>query len=253
MLQWATFYADHGIKYFPLFGITNGKCRCPKGAECKSPGKHAKVKWSLPQSVMPGALDNMGVSTETLVVIDFDREDPDLSAFAATFTVRTAHGLHLWYAAPSGKRLKSFAGWQHKVDVRASGGMVVAPPSRTVTGGFYEPVSWCEIVALPKWLLAELPVRSEQRGPSGAPLGDLPAATNPIAAGLAGAYVANVASCTENRNENLFLVCCRFFRAAAAGMMGEDFLAQIEIAALGSGLERSEVLRTIESARRTML
>ncbi|WP_335936569.1 bifunctional DNA primase/polymerase [Streptomyces sp. PTD5-9] len=82
----------------------------------------------------------------------------------STLRVRTpSGGLHIWYRNPDpGTRYRSSAGsspkvalaWQ--VDVRAEGGYIVAPTTRT-SQGFYEPLGAARTPApLPSWLAAEL-------------------------------------------------------------------------------------------------
>ena len=40
---WQTWLSEQGLPSFPLFGITNGVCRCKEGAACKSAGKHPRI------------------------------------------------------------------------------------------------------------------------------------------------------------------------------------------------------------------
>ena len=74
-----------------------------------------------------------------------------------TFTVATpSGGLHLYYRAPEGERLRNTAGklgW--KVDTRAHGGYVVAAGS-IVDGRTYTRLSDQDPALLPGWLCAEL-------------------------------------------------------------------------------------------------
>ncbi|WP_405701586.1 bifunctional DNA primase/polymerase [Streptomyces sp. NBC_00069] len=70
-----------------------------------------------------------------------------------TYTVRTGRGgLHLYFTAPEGKRLRGSAGrlgW--KVDTRAWGGYVVAPGS-VVHRRPYEVINAVDPISLPTWL-----------------------------------------------------------------------------------------------------
>ena len=86
MPEWAQWFGSQGLHYFPLHGIMNGKCRCPKGDTCGVPGKHPRVKWTTQPSQVPNELDNIGVSTEKLVVIDFDADTARFGEFAEAFT-----------------------------------------------------------------------------------------------------------------------------------------------------------------------
>jgi hypothetical protein len=48
-------YAEMGWKVFPLWWVTDGRCACPLGADCGSPGKHPIGKldgrWMAPRGV----------------------------------------------------------------------------------------------------------------------------------------------------------------------------------------------------------
>ncbi|WP_107101162.1 bifunctional DNA primase/polymerase [Streptomyces graminilatus] len=81
-----------------------------------------------------------------------------------TMTVRTpSGGLHLWFRAPARTAWRGSAGGDHQgpvlgwqLDVRARGGYIVAPGTRT-EAGTYEVVGPCrEPVLLPSWLAGEL-------------------------------------------------------------------------------------------------
>ncbi|MFH8343763.1 bifunctional DNA primase/polymerase [Streptomyces sp. NPDC018045] len=85
--------------------------------------------------------------------------------FGATPSVRTASGgMHLYYRAPAGREVRNSAGrlgW--KIDVRAAGGYVVAPPS-PVAGSLYrwETGPGVAPIDLPEWLAALAAPRAEQ-------------------------------------------------------------------------------------------
>lgn len=105
---------------------------------------------------------------------------------AGTLRVRTpSGGLHVWYRARPGHRWQSSTGssggralaWQ--VDVRAHGGYIVAPGTRT-TAGAYTPVGDArEPAPLPDWLAAELE-RTGHLAPAGALRSPLRAPQSPV-------------------------------------------------------------------------
>ncbi|MFD8978493.1 bifunctional DNA primase/polymerase [Streptomyces sp. NPDC059564] len=101
---------------------------------------------------------------DTLALLAAYRGQPDPAQDETTLRVRTpSGGLHIWYRATApGVRYRSSTGsspkvalaWQ--VDVRAVGGYIVAPATRTPAGA-YEPVGPARLPApLPGWLAAEL-------------------------------------------------------------------------------------------------
>lgn len=101
---------------------------------------------------------------DTLALLAAVRRRPDPAQDTATLRVRTpSGGLHIWYRAPlGGPAIRSSTGtgsrtalaWQ--VDVRATGGYIVAPGTRTAHGT-YEALPGSRTPApLPLWLGAEL-------------------------------------------------------------------------------------------------
>lgn len=252
--QWLAWYDQNELIYFPLYGITNSTCRCKAGVECgANAGKHPIKKWKDMASQRPRPLDNIGVNTNNLVVVDFD-DDPGeevLAEFPRTFTTSTGHGFHLWYKADPTKTVKSFAGWRHKVDIRAAGGMVVGPPSRHRSGAVYRHVRGDSIQPVPRWLLDELPERGERVRKIGHDVVPTLAHTHDVMLPLARRLVEemeNWADKSQSRNQTLFRVACRYFEHADANLLGMDVLADIYQAALRTGLTSDEIERTLHSA-----
>ncbi|MGW1520885.1 bifunctional DNA primase/polymerase [Streptomyces sp. NPDC002287] len=123
------------------------------------------------QRLLPGIriddrVDLTGLSSgyDTLALLAALRRQPDPADDEGTLRVRTpSGGLHIWYRAPlGGPAIRSSSGtgtrtalaWQ--VDVRASGGYIVAPGTRT-PHGVYEALPGGRTPApLPLWLHAEL-------------------------------------------------------------------------------------------------
>ena len=255
MEAWVQFYEENGLHYFPLYGITNGVCRCREGAACGgNAGKHPIFAWKNKPNKKPRSVDNIGVSTHNLVVVDLDGDVPEsvLDEYPRTFTTGTGHGYHLWYRADPSKPVKSVVGWKHKVDIRASGGLVVAPPSRHRNGSVYRHVRGEIIQPVPRWLLDTLPEKGEAVRRVGREVTDVPGETHQIFEPLGRSLVERMENWEESRNKTLFVVLCRFFEYAAQNTLGQDVLADIMAAAVRSGLTIDEIERTVESARKSV-
>lgn len=99
----------------------------------------------------------------TLALLAALRREPDPATDPTTLRVRTpSGGMHVWYRAGAGRSWLCSTGsgrgralaWQ--VDVRGTGGYIVAPGT-TTTAGTYTPVGDCRTPALlPAWLAGEL-------------------------------------------------------------------------------------------------
>ncbi len=120
----------------------------------------------LPGITIPGAVNLTGLASDfdTLALLAAFRKQPDPAHDESTLRVRTPSGcLHVWYRAPHPDiRLRCPAGSSPKaaparqVDVRAEGGYIVAPTTRTAQGT-YRPEGAPRMPApLPQWLYAEL-------------------------------------------------------------------------------------------------
>ncbi|MGP3691742.1 bifunctional DNA primase/polymerase [Streptomyces sp. IBSNAI002] len=123
------------------------------------------------QRLLPGIpiddrVDLTGLQSgfDTLALLAAYRSRPNPCEDTSTLRVRTpSGGMHVWYRAPrggpgfrcsSGSSSKVALAWQ--VDVRAVGGYIVAPTTRTAAG-VYEPLPGArQPAALPLWLAAEL-------------------------------------------------------------------------------------------------
>ncbi|MER7111144.1 bifunctional DNA primase/polymerase [Streptomyces sp. NPDC000229] len=109
-------------------------------------------------------LDGLASGFDTLALLAAYRGQDNPADDDSTLRVRTpSGGLHIWYRNPqpevryrssTGSSPKTALAWQ--VDVRAHGGYIVAPTTRT-TAGTYTPVGDTrEPALLPQWLAAEL-------------------------------------------------------------------------------------------------
>ena len=150
---------------------------------CAHPGKVPLVAWTVYQERLPTALEveqwfskwpfaNVGIVTgrvSKLLVVDFD--DPkaidainEFGGFPKTPEVKTGgSGQHNYFQHPSEGLIANFAGKLkdihpslEKVDLRADGGQVVAPPSLHVSGNRYVwtvPPNEVSPPDLPKWFI----------------------------------------------------------------------------------------------------
>jgi len=201
--------------------------------------------WHLPKA-------NVGIATgdvSNCIVIDLDpRNGSDKSIadlkkagceFPPTVTARTANGgTHFYYAyEPSLKNSKSALA--PGIDVKTSGGYVVAPPSVLDGGKRYQWINsplGGDFPKLPQWAIKKLK-------PSPAPVfkrssakaeGDIAPLAN---------YLANIGE--GNRNNILFWAACQ---AAKTGLLDANGKAILSEAARSCGLDPKEVARTINSA-----
>ncbi|GAA5041742.1 bifunctional DNA primase/polymerase [Streptomyces similanensis] len=115
----------------------------------------------IPEQV---SLDGLASGFDTLALLAAYRGRPDPAADEDTLRVRTpSGGLHVWYRNPdpatrlrcsTGSGSRAALAWQ--VDVRADGGYIVAPTTRTAQG-VYRPLGSTRTPApLPGWLHDEL-------------------------------------------------------------------------------------------------
>ncbi|MQS17555.1 bifunctional DNA primase/polymerase [Streptomyces kaniharaensis] len=131
-------------------------------------------------------LDGLASGYDTLALLAAYRGQPDPARDTSTLRVRTpSGGLHIWYRSTTAFRCSAGSSsrvalaWQ--VDVRAHGGYIVAPGTRT-PAGIYQPVGPARLPApLPTWLANEL-ARTGHRIPR-ADEGPVPAAAVPAPAG----------------------------------------------------------------------
>ncbi|WP_369181047.1 bifunctional DNA primase/polymerase [Streptomyces mutabilis] len=120
----------------------------------------------LPGITIPEAVNLTGLASgfDTLALLAAYRKQPDPTKDEDTLRVRTpSGGLHIWYSCPRPKRRlrcstgsssKTALAWQ--VDVRAHGGYIVAPGTRTTDGSYEALGSTRSPAPLPAWIEAEL-------------------------------------------------------------------------------------------------
>lgn len=169
----ARVYAHAGWSVFPLWWISGGRCACPRGAACTSPGKHPLTRQGVheasaePSTVAarwrrwPVANIGLPAGGNGLAILDVDPRHGGHESLSrllgwlvargrslpATLTqVTGGGGLHLIYAAPAGG-IKGGANVlgpsMGGIDTRGRGGYVVAAPSTHASGGVYRWVDFC--------------------------------------------------------------------------------------------------------------
>jgi hypothetical protein len=195
-LDAALWLANRGAKVFPLHGVredSTGRLVCTCGnPTCKDAGKHPMAKLAPRGLTNATAREhivrhwfttapfaNIGLATGPTVVLDVDPRhggDASLEALEAEHgslpeTARAltgGGGQHILFKPPAGIEIRNSAGDQGGLapglDVRGTGGYIVAPPSRHASGRFY---AWSvdhhpeEVppAAMPGWLVDALSKR----------------------------------------------------------------------------------------------
>lgn len=195
-----------------------------------------------------------GVETGEDVLALLYAHHGDRYPFGTTPTARTASGgTHLYYAAPDGREVRNSAsrvGW--KIDVRAAGGYVVAPPS-TAAG---RPYTWltapddADPLPLPAWLLEAAAPR-----PKPLPRPAMPAAirnaTRYAAAAMRGELEHVLAARPGTRNDTLHRAAFNLGQLVAAGRLDAQAAADaLHAAGHAIGLPPGEVQKTTASGMR---
>jgi putative DNA primase/helicase len=180
LLDAALGYAQCGWHVLPCHNVTVGACSCGN-AGCATPGKHPRTNgWTNTASRDPRQIRdwwrrwpnaNIGIATggkSGILVIDLDGAKGAYENFARiikepiadTYTVRSGsgEGLHFYFRWPDGDVdiRNSASKLAHGVDVRANGGLIIAPPSNHISGGYYTIEFNIELAAAPDWLVAAL-------------------------------------------------------------------------------------------------
>jgi hypothetical protein len=170
----ARVYARSGWSVFPLWWVDCGRCACPAGAGCTSPGKHPLTRAGLNDASQDEAqidvwwrrwpMANVGLpaGANGLAILDIDPRHDGHTSLARLVdcladygerlpdTLRQTTGgggLHLLYRAPS-EGIKGgsnvFGPSMTGLDTRGRGGYVVAAPSAHVSGQAYR---WIDFLA----------------------------------------------------------------------------------------------------------
>lgn len=148
-----------GWSVIPVHNATGDRCSCRR-VPCPSPGKHPRVPWErwMVRRARPSEIEtwwerwpdaNVGVVTgwvSAVAVLDVDPRhggDDSVAALEAreeplpetVTSVTGGGGRHLYFAHPS--QLVPSRPLADGIDLKAEGGLVVAPPSRHASGGVY--------------------------------------------------------------------------------------------------------------------
>ena len=183
-------YARRGWPVFPLHtALGGGACSC--GHDCGHPGKHPRTPNGLTDATTdeatirgwwqawPDASIAVAAGASGLVIVDIDprsKGDATWSALSTsndpiplTPSVATGGGgSHIYLRAPSYPVASRANALGLGVDVKSSGGYVVAPPSMHASGNRYE---WrqganpgeADLADCPQWILDKL-ARKKARG-----------------------------------------------------------------------------------------
>jgi len=259
--------ASHGQRVGPLHTPQADGCSCGR-SDCSSVGKHPRTlngvhdfttdpgqirKWAR---MFPDA--NWGIATGGgLVVLDVDpRHGGDLSIAELeeehgeilTLTARTGGGgFHLYLSGD----LPARGGFRPGLDLKAEGGLVVAPGSLHASGTRYE---WLdpgeEPRVVPDWLRKIVEGDRKAGFPPQGALGSDVASPSYIRAAIK-AECEEVASTPEGqRNEALNRAAFSLFRFVDAGADPAGIAQALTVAALHAGLGDREIKRTLASAYR---
>lgn len=280
-------YEAQGLKIIPLAGVQRTaegvQCSCFLGARCPSPAKHAKVPWGPVSAFQtepfthhkvanwwhphfgywPDANIGLPTGVNDLAVLDVDVKHGGLASLEKlmvetgvdltdTFIQETGSGgWHLIFEAPPGgikSDSESFGEEYPGLDTRGRGGLIVAAPSRHISGGRYkfnqvvEPAPWPEA-------LTALMVRSGGELLEAEPVVTIPAFVKALA-GSRREHIYQMEEAEEgSRNALLNRIA---YRVALDGGQDSDFDLLRRVAE-DTGLDPAEVVKTIDSGRQAAL
>ena len=186
--SWVKSYIDYGFAVFPCHGITKeGECTCGK-VGCANAGKHpytahglkdatkdiaqAEALWNgrddlniaiatgEPSGIFIVDIDNRGDVNGEASLLDLEQQNGKLPV---TMTSITGSGRHLIFKMP-GVPVKSSASIVKGVDIRGTGGYIIAPPSTHNSGAVYTFSEDCDTIAeAPEWLLNAINKKRERK------------------------------------------------------------------------------------------
>lgn len=169
-------YCALGWTVYPVQSVKDGVCTCLQGAKCSSAGKHPHFASGGLQAATSSieratklfaATDaNIGLQCGDQFwvldvdgpqgLIDLERMVADHGDLPMTPTAETGGGgRHYYFAADSRVRCQTKINGT-AIDTKSKDGMVVAPPSRHVSGGEYRWLVEPESIAIakaPEWLI----------------------------------------------------------------------------------------------------
>lgn len=266
-------YAARGWRVLPLHTPQRGgRCSCLSDG-CTSPGKHPRTMRGVHDATTDEATirrwwarwpaANVGIATGGgLVVLDVDpRHGGDASLaeleeahdWVRTLTARTGSGgLHLYLAGD----LPARAGMLPGLDLKASGGYVVAPPSLHACGRRYEWVAPEDLPTepqpVPTWFAAmAAPPRPAWTPRAAGGLEWGPIGRRFVVSAIERECLAVAEAPEGTRNTRLNCAAYNLARFVAAGLADAGTVAEaLTIAARAAGLPDREIERTIRSAFR---
>lgn len=195
-----------------------------------------------------------------IVVVDLDSEDAvgelsvQLGELPRTVTAWTHRGAHLWFAYPSGVRIRNRARLGGiEIDVRGDGGYVVVPPSIHPSG---TPYAW-DVSPLELWPPLPVPgallelLRPPPRPLRAVPPPEQPVGTAYIEAAVRREIEAVMASVEGQRNHTLNVASYNLARFVATGDLDPGIEETLVRAGTHAGLTEREAHATVRSAFRS--
>ena len=165
LLNAAMQYLEQGFSVIPI-----GRDKKPliqwKKYESQKPTKDEVAEWF--GTLNPSGIGIITGTVSSLVVLDIDKgADTSGLELPPTPSVKTGGGgSHHYYRPPSGTIPQSHNGFRHKMDFKAVGGYVIAPPSAHKSGKSYEwtiPFERTELADMPEWLKQEIFSKDTQK------------------------------------------------------------------------------------------
>ena len=157
ILQTALAYADYGFSVIPIRPDKKPFIPWADFQKRRATSEEIRQWWAK----WPAA--NVGIVTgeiSGLLVVDCDNEEAyqEIQKFLPegflTAIAKTPRGYHLYFIYPAGQQFSNAAGIMPGVDVRASGGYIIVPPSVNAEGKAY---AWLEGLSIDDIALAPLP------------------------------------------------------------------------------------------------
>jgi len=170
ILEQALAYYDQGLTIIPLKqGDKTPALETWLEYEKERPSREQTESWFSSNNVNIGII--CGDVSNGLVVQDFDSEEAFTKFFGGNTdeiqadapTIRTGRGIHVWYRTEE-PGIRSFRVEELKMDLKANGGYVVAPPSIHPNGSTYTFLNGLREPLLIEHLVESIRKRCEQLG-----------------------------------------------------------------------------------------
>lgn len=200
--------------------------------DCDAHGSTPPPQWDR-----PGIRDGVDVFADL-----WARHSPAVSMFD-TFTVRTpSDGLHLYFRAPVGSRIRNRTGLDWQVDVRAHGGYACGPGTYLEQGTYTPTGDPGKLLPLPQWLHEKL---TRQTPTQHRPMPLAPPTRSQAERRVRG-LLRTVADAPEGqRNSTLNWAA---WQLAQDGLLAQEYAQALISAAETAGLPQAEAIRTVLSA-----